>query len=64
MDGRDNTKSLLVRRKLTRAIADTLRGQLTEHLTALTPIMRPEMVFGKIIQGGQKDWIARSDQAL
>ena len=64
MDGRDNTKSLLVRRKLTRAIADALRGQLTEHLTTLTPILRPEMVFGKIIQGGQKDWIARSDQAL
>ena len=64
MDGRDNIQSLLVLRKLTRAIAGSLRSQLAGHLKALTPILRPEMVFGKLIQGGQKEWIVKSDQAL
>ena len=64
MDRRDKIQSLLVLRKLTRAIADVLRSQLSDHLTALTPVLRPEMMFGKIIQGGQKDWIVKSDQAL
>ena len=32
MDGRDSTQSLLVLRKLTRAIADVVRTQMTEHL--------------------------------
>jgi hypothetical protein len=56
--------SLLVLRKLTRSIAAALRGQLSDHLTALTPVLRPEMAFGKLIQGGQKDWVLKSDQAL
>jgi len=56
--------SLLVLRKLTRSIASALRGQLTDHLTALTPVLRPEMAFGKLIHGGQKDWVLKSDQAL
>jgi hypothetical protein len=64
VDAGANIPSLLVLRKLTRAISTTLRTQLTEHLTALTPVLRPEMVFGKYIQGGQRDWIVKSDQAL
>jgi hypothetical protein len=59
-----NLPSLLVLRKLTRAISATLRGQLVDHLTALTPVLRPEMVFGKFIQGGHRDWIVKSDQAM
>ena len=64
MDGRDNIQSLLLLRKLTRAIAGTLRNQLAGHLKALTPVLRPEMVLGKLIQGGQKEWIVKSDQAF
>jgi hypothetical protein len=56
--------SIVVLRKLTRAIATALRGQVGEHLTALTPVLRPEMVLGKLIQGVQRDWVLRSDQAL
>jgi hypothetical protein len=64
VDERGNIQSLLVLRKLTRAIASDLRGQLVEHLTALTAVLRPETVFGKLIQGGgQKDWVVKSDQA-
>ena len=55
---------LLARRKLTRAIATALRAQVVDHLTALTPVLRPEITFGKFIQGNQKDWIVKSDQAL
>jgi hypothetical protein len=64
VDEGDKIPSLLVLRKLTRSIAATLRGQLTDHLTALTSVLRPEMAFGKFIQGGQKDWVVKSDQAL
>jgi len=56
--------SLLVMRKLTRAISATLRDQLAEHLKALTPVLRPESTFGKFIQGGHKEWVVKSDQAL
>jgi hypothetical protein len=56
--------SLLVMRKLTRAISTTLRDQLAEHIKALTPVLRPELTFGKFIQGGHKEWVVKSDQAL
>jgi hypothetical protein len=59
-----DTASLLVLRKLTRSISAALRAQLVEHVTTLTPILRPEIAFGKHIHGGQKDWIVKSDQAL
>ena len=60
----DSIQSLLVLRKLTRSIAAALRDQLSDHVAALTPVLRPEMVFGKFIHGGQKDWVVKSDQAL
>lgn len=64
VDAGANMSSIVVLRKLTRAIAATLRGQLGEHVTALTPVLRPEMVLGKFIQGAQRDWVLKSDQAL
>jgi hypothetical protein len=64
LDTRADTSSLLVLRKLTRSISTALRAQLVEHVTTLTPILRPEIAFGKHIQGGQKDWVVKSDQAL
>jgi hypothetical protein len=64
VDEGDKIPSLLVLRKLTRSVAAALGGQLTEHLTALTSVLRPEMAFGKLIQGGQKDWVVKSEQAL
>jgi hypothetical protein len=59
-----DTSSLVVLRKLTRSISAALRTQLLEHVTTLTPILRPEIAFGKHIHGGQRDWIVKSDQAL
>ena len=64
MTGRDSITSLLVRRKLTRAIADTVRGQITACLTTLTPLLRPETVFGDYIQGVQKEPAHKADQVF
>jgi len=64
VDAGSNISSLLTLRKLTRSIAAALDAQLTQHLSALTPVLRPEMVFGKHIQGGQGAWLAKSDQAM
>jgi hypothetical protein len=64
MTGRDSVKSLLVLRKLTRAIADVVRTQLTEYLTTLTPLLQPQGVFGDYIQGAQKAPSLKADQAF
>ncbi len=37
---------LLVLRKITRAISDTLRGQIREYLGTLNTLLRPRAVFG------------------
>jgi len=64
MTGRDSVKSLLVLRKLTRAIADAARAQLTEYLTTLTPLLQPQGVLGEYIQGAQKEPSHKADQAF
>jgi hypothetical protein len=64
MSGSDSVKSVLVLRKLTRAIADTVRAELTDHLTTLTPLLWPQTVFGEHIQGGQRAPSHKADQAL
>ena len=64
MNGRDSTESLLVLRKLTRAIADTARAQMTEYLATLAPLLRPKMVLGDYVEDGSKDSIRRSDKAF
>ena len=64
MTGGDSVKSLLVLRKLTRAIADLVRAQLVDHLTTLAPLFQPQGVFGEYIQGPQKDVALKADQAF
>ena len=55
MNGRDSVQSLLVLRKLTRAITDVVRVQMTEYLKTLTPLLRPKAVLGDYVQGGLKE---------
>jgi hypothetical protein len=62
-EGRDSFQSVLVLRKLTRAVADTLRGQMMDYLAALTPLLRPKTVLGDYIQGGQKEPARKADKA-
>jgi hypothetical protein len=64
MDRRDSTQSLLVLRKLTRAIADVLRAQMTEYLATLAPLLRPKMVLGDYVEGGSKESTRRADKAF
>ncbi len=55
MDQRYTTENLLVLRKLTRAVADLLRGQMHTYLSALAPVMRPVALLGHYVQGGAKE---------
>jgi hypothetical protein len=64
MDERDGIQSLLVLRKLTRAINDLVRVQLTEYLRTLTPLLRPKAILGEYIQGGQKEPTRKADKAF
>jgi hypothetical protein len=64
MNGRESTQSLLILRKLTRAIADSVRAQMTEYLATLAPLLRPKMVLGDYIEDGSKESTRRSDKAL
>lgn len=64
MPERDSIQSLLVLRKLTRAIADVVRTQLTEHLATLAPLFRPQAVLGDYVVGGHKESTRRAEQAL
>ena len=53
MNGRDSIQSLLALRKLTRAITDAVRAQMTEYLTTLTPLLRPKALLGEYIQAAE-----------
>jgi hypothetical protein len=50
-----STERLLALRKLTRAAADLLRGQMQMYLSALAPLMRPAGLLGHYVQGGAKE---------
>jgi hypothetical protein len=64
MNGRDSVQSLLVLRKLTRAITEVVRAQMAEHLATLTPLLRPTAVLGEYVQGGQKEGSRKADKAF
>lgn len=64
MNGRDSIQSLLVLRKLTRAITDVVRVQMVDYLKTLTPLLRPKAILGEYIQGGQKEPTRKADKAF
>jgi hypothetical protein len=64
MSGRDSTQSLLALRKLTRAITDVVRVQMTEYLKTLTPLLRPKAVLGEYVQGGAREPSRKADKAF
>jgi hypothetical protein len=53
-DGGWSTKRLIVLRRVTRAVADHLQGQLKDYLSALAPLFRPAGILGEYVQGGEK----------
>ena len=64
MNGRDSIQSLLVLRKLTRAIADVVRAQMTEYLSTLTPLLKPSALLGDYIQGGSKENTRKAEKVF
>jgi len=64
MTGRDRTESLLVRRKLTRAIAEVVRASMTGYLETLAPLLRPATVLGDYMEGGTKESSRRAEKAF
>ena len=62
MSERDGVQSLLVLRKLTRAITDAVRVQMTEYLKTLAPLLRPKAVLGDYVQGGPKEPSRKADK--
>jgi|MudIll2142460700_1097286.scaffolds.fasta_scaffold18027_3 hypothetical protein len=58
------TQDLIVLRKLTRAIADHLRGRIREYLVTLTPLLRPTQVLGEYVQGTTRGAVKGSDKAF
>jgi hypothetical protein len=63
-DGSGAIQSILVRRKLTRAVAEAVRTQMMDHLATLTPLLRPKSVLGDYIQGGAKEPGRKADKAF
>ena len=54
MSGRD-IQSLLTQRRVTRAIGEAVRSELSQHISVLTPLLRPDAVFSEYIEGGRRD---------
>ena len=63
MNGRDSTQSLLALRKLTRAITESLRAEMTGYLATLTPLLKPTVVLGDYIQGGPKELTRKAEKS-
>src|SRR5262245_1719483 len=64
MSDRDNIQSLLALRKLTRAITDVVRVQISDYLKTMTPLVRPQVALGEYVQGGQKDAGRKADKVF
>jgi hypothetical protein len=64
MNGRDGIQSLLVLRKLTRAITEAVRVEMTGHLATLTPLLKPSAVLGDYVAGGQKETTRKAEKAF
>jgi len=59
-----DVQRLLVLRKLTRAIADLLRGQMKEYLSTLAPLLRPRAVLGDYVQSSTRETSKIADSAF
>jgi hypothetical protein len=64
MDEPYSTKKLLVLRKLTRAVADFLRGQVRDYLATLAHLLRPRNVLGEFIEGYGRDSVPGATKAF
>jgi hypothetical protein len=63
MEERFGTQRLLALRKVTRAISDSLRDEMRDHLTTLAPLVRPRGVLGDFIEGPGRESVRGADRA-
>jgi len=63
MSGRD-LQTLLVQRRSTRAVSEAVRSELSQHVSVLAPLLRPETVFSEYIEGGRREDGHRPAKAL
>jgi len=59
-----NTQRLLELRKLTRSVADLLRGELKQILATLMPLLEPRTLLGHYVQGAPKDPVRGGDRVF
>jgi hypothetical protein len=64
MDEGYDLQKLRSLRKLTRAIAESLRSELKEHLGTVTLLLRPRTVLGDFVEGSAKGEVKGSDTAF
>ncbi|MEO8053532.1 MAG: hypothetical protein ABI768_00145 [Acidobacteriota bacterium] len=64
MDEGFDLQKLRSLRKLTRAIAESLRSELKEHLGTMTLLLRPRTILGDFVEGGLKGEVKGSDTAF
>ena len=64
MDEGYDLQKLRSLRKLTRAIAESLRTELKEHLSTVTLLLRPRTILGDFVEGSTKSEVKGSDAAF
>lgn len=63
MDTQFDISRLLVLRKLTRAVAELLGGELRAHLATLAPLLHPRTVLGEYVRGPVKQSVKGEHEA-
>lgn len=64
MDRQQETRRLLALRKITRSVAEELRGQLGNHLATLAPLLRPRVVFGDHVAGPGREFVGGAEKSF
>lgn len=64
MDESFSIQRLLILRKLTRAVAELLREQLTDYLSTFAPLLRPKSTLGDYIHTSTKESARGADKAF
>jgi hypothetical protein len=59
-----STQKLLELRRLTRSVADLLRGELKQYLATLMPLFQPRTLLGHYIQGASKEPVRGADRVF
>jgi len=59
-----DVRRLVILRKVTRALAQTLRTQLEEYLATMLPLIRPKSVLGDFVSGRTKEAPPFADKAF